>query len=240
MRSLRLFRRLVFVALYTSFIVAKLFLNDLFFGKDIRRSMRIRQDWATKLLPGIGIRLTQFGPIPEFPCLLVGNHRSYIDPILILRYTNAYPVAKAEMASWPLFGKGARFAGIIYVDRGSAKSRAETLAAIADKIQEGHSVILFPEGTTSSSFETLPFKRGAFQIASKKNIPVVPVTLVFDDMDNQWVGTDSFLTHIVRQFKQQNVGIRLYFGPVLRSDDYEELLSLSQSWINETIRQYQT
>jgi len=194
--------------------------------------MRIRRRWARNLLKGLGLSVETEGSPPEFPCLIVSNHRSYLDPILMLRDVDGYPVAKAELASWPLIGKGAKMAGILYLRRESAGSRSGILRQMLEKIEAGFSVIIFPEGTTSSLLGTLPFKKGAFKLAAQANIPVVPVALVFADKRDFWIGKDTFFSHAKRRFGEKKTAVKLCYGPEIRSDDPEVLLSKSQHWID--------
>lgn len=218
--------------MYTSLIVLEIWLRNLLWGEDIRRSMRVRRRWARNLLSGVGLQVKTEGTVPDFPCLIVSNHRSYIDPILMLREVYGYPVAKAELANWPVIGKGAKMAGILYLKRESAGSRSGTLRQMLEKIEAGFSVIIFPEGTTSSLNGTLPFKKGGFKLAAQANIPVVPIALVFADKRDFWVGKDSFFSHVKRRFGERKTEVKLCYGPAISSDDPNVLLSKSQAWID--------
>ncbi len=201
----------------------------------MRRSMRIRRRWATTLLRGLGVKLTQKGEIPDFPCILISNHRSYLDPILMLQHVDAYPVAKAELANWPVIGKGAKLAGILYLKRENIKSRAGTLQAINDIIINGFQVIIFPEGTTSALEGTLPFKRGVFQLASKMNIPMIPVAVMFQHKEDFWVGKETFLQHAGRRFREKEINVTLHYGPVIQGETPDALLDASKAWIDEKL-----
>ena len=232
MKTLRLVVRFLIFVVYTSLIVLEIWLRNLLWGEDIRRSMRVRRRWARNLLQGVGLRVKTEGVVPDFPCLIVSNHRSYLDPILMLRDVYGYPVAKAELANWPVIGKGAKMAGILYLKRESAGSRSGTLRQMLEKIEAGFSVIIFPEGTTSALPGTLPFKKGGFKLAAQARIPVVPIALIFADERDYWVGKDSFLSHARRRFGEREIEVRLCYGPAISSDDPNVLLSKSQAWID--------
>lgn len=235
MKTIRVISRFLFFVLYTTSIVAEIWLRNLLWGQDIQRSMQVRRRWARKLLPSVGISIKTYGVAPDFPCLLVSNHRSYLDPILMLCDVYGYPVAKAELANWPLIGKGAKMAGILYLRRESAGSRSGTLRQMLEKIEAGYSVIIFPEGTTSGLSGTLPFKKGGFKLAAQANIPVVPVALVFADDQDFWIGKESFLSHAKRRFSEKKIEVALHYGPPLQSADPDELLTKSQSWVNQVL-----
>lgn len=237
MKTLRIAWRLIFFAVYTSRIVAEIWLRRTFLGADMRASMQVRRRWARRLLHGVGVRFSIEGTPPDFPCYLVSNHRSYLDPILMLCHVDGFPVAKAELASWPVIGYGARLAGILYLRREHSGSRANALRQMEEKLSEGFPVIIFPEGTTSDLPGTLPFRKGVFQLAARTGAPVVPVALVFDDPADFWAGSETFVQHAGRRFREQTIGVRVCYGPVLRSDDADLLLYDAQNWIETRLLQ---
>lgn len=233
MKTLRLVWRFLFFVVYTARIVAEIWLRKTFFKADMRTAMHIRRRWAKRLLAHVGVRLLVEGRPPDFPCLIVANHRSYLDPILMLCHVDGYPVAKAELASWPLIGKGARLAGILYLRREHGGSRANILKLMAEKIANGFPVIIFPEGTTSALTGTLPFKKGTFQMAARDAVPVVPAAISFADSLDFWVGKESFLSHAQRRFREKHIQVTLHYGPAMSSPDAEYLQTSSRAWIEE-------
>lgn len=107
------------------------------------------------------------------------NHFSYLDiPTLGLNPVNSIFVGKSEMAKIPLFGYMYRKLHIT-VDRNSLKSKFNTLQRSLDAIDEGKSLVIYPEGGIISSQppRMVKFKDGAFRAAIQKQIPIVPVTI---------------------------------------------------------------
>jgi 1-acyl-sn-glycerol-3-phosphate acyltransferase len=228
--------RFLFFVVYTARIVAEVYWRRVWLRSDTARVMDVRQRWAVRVLDGVGVRTTVEGTPPDFPCLLLVNHRSYLDPILLLRDVHAYPVAKAELADWPLIGKGAKWAGILYVNRDKGASRVSTLKAIADVIQvEGFSVVLFPEGTTSGLEGMLPFKKGACRAASKWGLPVVPVAICFEDSRDHWIGASTFLQHAWERFQNKNIFVRVCYGPLIQHSDSDLLEQEVRQWIEHQL-----
>ncbi|HAD11202.1 MAG TPA: hypothetical protein DCF33_02065 [Saprospirales bacterium] len=211
---------------------------NLLLGDDIRRSMRIRQKWARTLLPTLGIKLQVQGNLPTYPCLLVANHRSYLDPILIIRDLDVYPVAKAEIADWPLIGKGAQMAGILYLKREQHGSRVGTLKQMLDRIKSDFSVLIFPEGTTSDHQDTLPFSKGGFKMAAQNNIPVVPVAIVYEAPADYWVGNATFLGHARKRFAADEIKVDVHYGQEIVETDSDLLQQQAQAWINSTLKKH--
>ena len=99
------------------------------------------------------------------PCLYVGNHITYIDPIVVLMHVDAKVVAKAEITSWPLVGFGASMVGTIFVKREQKSSREEAARSIREALESQDSILVFPEGTTTAGPGTLPFRPRSFDAA---------------------------------------------------------------------------
>jgi 1-acyl-sn-glycerol-3-phosphate acyltransferase len=138
------------------------------------------------------------GMFPERPCVLVANHLSYLDPLVILSQVAAAPIAKAEVADWPMIGPAARALGVSFVDRGSMLRRARVLRRAVTALREGVSVLNFPEGTTTRGDTILPFHRGIFGAAMLAEVPVVPLALTYEDRDLAWTDNATFLPHYWR------------------------------------------
>ena len=110
------------------------------------------------------------------------NHFSYLDiPTMGLNPINAIFVGKNDMEKIPLFGFMYRKLHIT-VNRKSLKSRSNTMLASLDAIQQGKSLIIYPEGGMASKNppHMAPFKNGAFRAAIEKQIPIVPVTIPYN------------------------------------------------------------
>jgi lyso-ornithine lipid O-acyltransferase len=236
MKTLRALGRLLYFAAYTSLRISQIILLNLFKGEDVRRAMRVRQSWARHLLPAIGIRIEVRGQAPDFPCILMGNHRSYLDPAILVRDVIGYPVSKAEVANWPIVGYGARVTGVFFLQRESQSSRKVTLNGIEEKVKSGFPVILFPEGTTHSEPTTKPFRAGGFKLAASAGIPIVPVAIDYRSPDDHWIGNDTFLGHFVRRFGEPHMDVRVHFGEAIQNEDADNLLQRTQTWIDAELR----
>ncbi|MEM1418635.1 MAG: lysophospholipid acyltransferase family protein [Myxococcota bacterium] len=158
-----------------------------------------RLSWVCEnLCTFLGLDVTVRGALPPEPCVVVANHHSYTDPLCILMRTPAFPIAKAEVVDWPLLGDAMQELGLLFVERGSPLSGAKVLRRSRRLLQEGASILAFPEGTTSMGADALPFRRGIFGIAAMEGVPIVPVTVRYERLDMAWVGSESFATHWAR------------------------------------------
>lgn len=132
------------------------------------------------------------------PMVLVANHISYLDPVAILARLPAFSVAKREVATWPLFGPLATQLGMIPYARGDAFSGAQVLRRCEGHLDRGHCVLAFPEGTTTRGHHVVDFHRGAFHLAQRCGVPVLPIVVRYDCEDAPWVGDTTFLPHYMR------------------------------------------
>jgi 1-acyl-sn-glycerol-3-phosphate acyltransferase len=117
-------------------------------------------------------------PDPRRPYVVVANHESFADILLIshLPWEMKW-LAKAEMFGIPFLGWLMRLAGDIPVKRGEGRSAVEALQACRKVLAGRVSVMIFPEGTRSASGEMLPFKDGAFRLAVSMGVPILPLAL---------------------------------------------------------------
>ena len=112
------------------------------------------------------------------PFVVVANHQSILDILLLSRLPREMKwVAKASLFAVPWAGWMLRLAGDIPVRRGDPESGGEALARARAYLDRGMSVMVFPEGTRSTTGELLPFKTGAFRLALEAGVPVLPVAV---------------------------------------------------------------
>ena len=112
--------------------------------------------------------------------LIVSNHASMADIPIILGaiHLNLRFVAKEELGRIPILGSVMKGSGYVLIKRGQSREALQSLLDAAKRLREGRSMHIFPEGTRSEDGQLLPFKRGAFIIANKAGVPVLPVTIV--------------------------------------------------------------
>lgn len=121
---------------------------------------------------------------PKQPYVFVSNHRSYLDTAAIFVYTGRRigVLAKKELLKVPVLGVGMGFVNVMAIDRTNRESAIRTTEAAAKRIQSGVSFAVFVEGTRAKPGELLPFKKGAFYMASQAGVPVVPVAIKNSDV----------------------------------------------------------
>ena len=113
------------------------------------------------------------------PYIFMSNHQGSYDIFTLLGHL-PYQfkwLAKKELFSIPFFGWTMAAAGYISIDRGGTRDTVEAMNEAAQKIHDGMSVVIFPEGSRSPDGSIQPFKKGGFTLAIKSKIPIVPIAI---------------------------------------------------------------
>lgn len=227
--------RLFLFALGSMFYIIRYLLKAIFLGIDLDRALRLRIEWFHWINKILGVELETFGTKPEESGLIVCNHRSYFDPIILLSQLIALPVGKAEVRNWPIIGYGAYLSGAIFLERRTKEGRIKARKDILDTLQKGYSVINYPEGTTHTLAQTIDFKPGMFKDAAKLNFAIYPVAIEYQKTDDAWIGDDTFIRHFFECFGKRNTNIRISYGPKTRAESAEELILQSKTWLDKEL-----
>jgi putative phosphoserine phosphatase/1-acylglycerol-3-phosphate O-acyltransferase len=129
-----------------------------------------------------GVRLSVVGEEHLWsrrPAIFVFNHQSSLDVLIIgnLLRRDVTGVAKAEAAGDPRFAVFGALAGVAYVDRSDTAQAVSALDQVLQRLREGVSIAIAPEGTRSATATLGPFKKGAFHMAMQAGVPVVPIVI---------------------------------------------------------------
>lgn len=152
------------------------------FGPYSRAVYYISTYWTKILLISAGVKLEIFGLEnidKNKSYIFVGNHQSHFDvPAVfsILPFTARF-MTKKELFKIPVFGWAMKAAGTIKIDRSDHSQSIASMNEALEKIKNGVSVIIFPEGTRSADGKIGPFKKGGFVLAIKGEIPIIPVSI---------------------------------------------------------------
>lgn len=189
-------------------------------GLTMEQQHRRTEQWARSLLALLGIELRVQGePPPHGPVLLAANHISWLDIVVLLAAGHCRFVSKADVKHWPLIGMLATAAGTLYIERESRRDAMRVVHHMAERLQAGDVLAVFPEGTTSDGLSLLPFHANLFQAAIAAKAPVLPVALRFSDKASGqlslapcYIGDDSLLVSIWRTLKADPLCAELTFG----------------------------
>lgn len=137
--------------------------------------------WSRQLLHILGIELIVQGQARPGAKLVVSNHVSWLDIVAINATVPARFVSKAEVADWPVVGRMVTQAGTLYLTRERRRDAMRVLGLMAKGLREGHTVAVFPEGTTGTGHGVLHFHPNLLQAAIDAAVPVQPVALRYAD-----------------------------------------------------------
>jgi len=140
------------------------------------------QNSARRLLRVLRIETQVTGNIPSCG-LLVCNHLSYLDILLLASLSPCTFVAKNEVKHWPVFGWFARLAGTVFVHRDRRAQAAQAVNEIETALRNGALVVLFPEGTSSDGETVLPFKSSLLEPAARQTHSVTAGLLRYELID---------------------------------------------------------
>lgn len=142
----------------------------------------IARTWSriTLFIAGVGVRIRgKENIVPGRPYIYVSNHASLFDiPALLAGIPDAlHFVYKKELQKVLFFGWGLKAGSYIPIVREKGREALRSLEEAIRRIRTGTSVILFPEGTRSPDGRIQSFKRGAFSLAARTGVPIIPVTI---------------------------------------------------------------
>lgn len=137
--------------------------------------------WSRKLLAILGIALKVQGQARPGAKLVVANHVSWLDIVAINSVVPSRFVSKAEVGQWPLVGRLVTAAGTLYLVRERRRDAMRVLGLMAQALREGHTVAVFPEGTTGDGHTVMHFHANLLQAAIEAEAPVQPVLLRYSD-----------------------------------------------------------
>lgn len=216
---------IVLVALY---LLVSLFMKLIpLRRKKIRRlitlNSRFFSKWALRIL---GIKVSVFGQSrrtsTDINYCVISNHVSSIDILIIASIMPAIFVTSMELKSGLTTGIIARAGGSIYVERRSIGSLKREIEEITAMLKSGFTVVIFPEGTTSSGERVMPFKISLFQSAVRSSISVLPICLRYRTIDGEsitasnrdsiyYYGGQSFIRHVLRVLALGRVNVDAIF-----------------------------
>ena len=200
-----------------------------------QREMRV-QTWALQLLALWGIHLKVLGqPVASGPALIVSNHISWLDILVIHAARYCRFVSKSDIRDWPLVGTLATGAGTLYIERAKRQDALRMVRAMAEAMQDGDVLAVFPEGTTSDGQSLLPFHANLIQSAIAAQAPVQPMSLQFVDaltgeltLAPSYIGDDTLLASIWRTLTAPPIQAVVHFGPLQNAEGRDR-----RQWAND-------
>ncbi|MBV1690542.1 1-acyl-sn-glycerol-3-phosphate acyltransferase [Novosphingobium sp. G106] len=216
-------------------------------GSRLRRTLPVA-GWRV-LLAGFGIRIRCHGSPPDpANALIVANHVSWTDIVVLGRLVDAGFVAKAEVANWPVIGPLARRYGCLFIARES-RAAAHRTATEMNAYRAGSGLVLFAEGTTGDGDGVLPFHSSLF-VTGARWPRIQPVTLAYARADGSplspqerrrvaWIGDDALLTHAMALAAAGGVTVDVWFEESFTAQNRKQAAEESRRLIADRLAQAQ-
>jgi 1-acyl-sn-glycerol-3-phosphate acyltransferase len=184
------------------------------------------QTWCRHVLAVLGVRIdvAESSAAINFqnPQLLVANHVSWLDVLVIQAMHPCVFVAKSEVRTWPLIGSMAKACGVVFVDRSSSSSARKMVDDVASALHHGYCVAGFPEGTSSEGYGVSLFHANIFEAAIHRDVEVVPLALRYIDLNSgalclkaAFVGEIGLIESLHQVLSTKGVFARIQIGQVL-------------------------
>lgn len=147
-------------------------------------------------------------PPDDVPVVFVANHQSFLDIYSLFHLNRSFKfISKTSVFLIPIIGWSMFLTGHVMLNRVDRRSQIKCLQDCANLLSNGASVLFFPEGTRSTDFKIAEFKKGAFTVAVKAGVPVVPITIQ---------GTGALMTN-GREYELNPGGVKLQVHPLIET-----------------------
>jgi 1-acyl-sn-glycerol-3-phosphate acyltransferase len=184
------------------------------------------QQWSAQMLRILGITLARRGPpLSAGPVLLVANHISWLD--ILVMHASGYCrfISKADVHHWPLIGAMAAAAGTLFIERESRRDAMRVVHHMAQSLRDGDVLAVFPEGTTGDGLELKPFHANLIQAAIAVQAPAQPLALRFVDgrtgelsLAPRFIDDDTLLSSVLKTLGAQDLQAEVITGDVQLCD----------------------
>jgi 1-acyl-sn-glycerol-3-phosphate acyltransferase len=183
--------------------------------------------WSQQTLTILGIKvlhetaITQIEQSPA-PLMLVANHVSWVDALIIQSIQPSIFVAKSEVKHWPIVGSIATACGVVFVDRGSPSSARRMVDDVSSALHHGYCVAGFPEGTSSEGSTVSLFHANLFEAAINHHIQVQPLAIRYTNpktgalcLKAAFIGDIGFVQSMHQVITSTGIHAKVYAGELL-------------------------
>jgi len=198
--------------------------------------------WAQRATKIINLNITTLGPQTQQPHFFVANHISFLDIIVLASITPVTFLAKSSVKSWPIIGYITNSIGTIFIQRESKKGVYNAVKLLTNTLIHNHSLLVFPEGTTSIGSAVEKFNSSLFQAAIDAGNPIQPIALRYSNKGNinkivAFVDDDRFINRLFTILSEKRTEVILSYCSRLETVDKsrQELASTSHQLIIKKI-----
>ena len=190
----------------------------------------IRKIWTRCLLASTGARIKLHGldlkTLNLQNTMLVSNHISWLDTVVLLHLCYLSFIGKIEMLKWPFLNIIIKAGGTIFIDRRKKREILNVNQQVANALSTGATVGLYPEGTTSDGVQILPFKAPVLEAARMAQSKIIPVVLSYRKENDQLATEVTFakvnwLTTVMNTLRLKNLVVNVTLLPMVKSTDFK-------------------
>jgi lyso-ornithine lipid O-acyltransferase len=165
--------------------------------------------------------------------VIISNHVSYVDGIVLGSIFPIVFVSKKEVRSWPVIGQWNMLCGTIFINRQEKEKVPSLVAEMTHKLKQEANILLFPEGTSTNGEQMLPFQTAPLAAPLRSRSIIVPVTLAYRSIEEQpvtvanrdliyWYGDMEFLNHFWRLMSLRSIEVLVTIQPAIECFRYQD------------------
>lgn len=165
--------------------------------------------------------------------LFIGNHLGMLDILVLASERPALFITSVDMRETPIIGTLTEIAGCLFVERRNRSNITNEILEIREALNQGFSVTLYPEGTSTDGAQVLPFKKTLMTSAAGTGVPLMPAIINYTHINGEpmshkwrdyvcWYGDQSFLSSLLKIFACKSIDVRFEFGEEIMVHTEEE------------------
>lgn len=220
-------------------------------GLDAADKKKIKS-WLQQVLSLCRIELIIHGDSVSSPKMIVANHVSWLDVVILWVLYPGHFIAKQEIANWPLLGKMIASAGTLFINRNKNSEIRRIASQLKQIIHNQQNVLFFPEGKTGDGSSIQKIHPALFQYAIEANMVIQPLLLVYEDKSGKpstvtpYLNQQSLVSSIWKILGQQRIKVHCYLLPPVREQSHRKKIATQiqqqlqyqlETALNSTIRQ---
>jgi 1-acyl-sn-glycerol-3-phosphate acyltransferase len=198
-------------------------------------------------LAAAGVRIEkvgEFNPFIETNRMVVSNHISWLDvPVLQTIYATCF-IGKAEMQKWPFIGAMVKVGGTIFINRKDKRQLIRVNQIVTNKLQEGASIGLFPEGRTGPGHTVLQFKAPILEAAIMAKSKITPIVIEYCDHEYNrtsqvtYAGAISLYQSIQNTLLLKRIHVKIHSLPQINAGEFGNREDLSTHLYSQISKKY--
>jgi 1-acyl-sn-glycerol-3-phosphate acyltransferase len=197
---------------------------------------RLNRNFTLLLRMILNIKITvtgDEGQLERGGYVIIANHVSYVDGIVLGSIFPILFVSKREVKSWPIIGQWNTLCGTVFINRQHKEEAGSLVEEISHKLKHEANILLFPEGTSTNGEKMLPFQTVPLAAPLRNRSIIVPATIAYKSLDDApvtaanrdaicWYGDMDFLTHFWQLLGHRSIEVLVTIQPKIECFRYKD------------------